>query len=734
MTIKNSSYQVLEDYYLRTPLYNLTFFKNLFNGEEIDFSKILEDKIFREAVYLASPDLYKQIKNWENGILKSEAKIEKLKISILKYAIRISTRCTPFGLFALCSYGKFDKKTYINIGNYEHNKRVSNFDYTFFARLKQYILNNEIIKKNIKFFPNSSIYKIGNNYRYIEYQIQKGTRTYTLEGVKYSTYLEKIINYSLAGKSFIQIIQFLCNDDITHKDAEDYINELIKSQILVSELEITITGSDYFDILISKVEKLPNTSSLSKNLRNLKVNLVSLDKRLGNDIAFYKDLYNGIQKFSKSINEKHLIQTDLFSKPVSNSLNSNIQKKLQKAFILFNKITLPVANPRIVAFKKRFIERYGDEEIPLNLALDIEVGLGYGNNKVMNSSLLSKLYNNSNSKKRYKSVIWSDFDIIISEKLEKAYNNGEYIISISKKEVENLPQNNDDLPFTLAGIAEIYKTESNSTLFIRNFSGSSSNNLLGRFCNGNKEIYNIVKKITAIENNLEKENILAEIIHLPESRTGNILKRPSNRGYEIPYLAKSNLPLQNQIPLNDIYVSIKNDEIKLKSKRLNKYIQPRLGNAHNFSNSRLPIYLFLCELQSQNKRSSIGFSWNNIHLKNKFLPRVVYDEIIISKARWKINFKEFMKMVNCNYKKFLEQWKIENKIPDLVELVEGDNKLLIDLTSQISIKILIDACKTKEYFIVEEFLFTSDEFVKDTGEKSYSNQFIFSLYRKETDA
>mgnify|MGYP001146321333 CR=1 FL=1 len=731
MQDQKNYYQILEDYCLRTPFYNLSFFENLFNSDHVYFSKLLKNQIFREAIYLASPDLYKQIENWENGILKSEAKIEKLKISILKYAIRISTRCTPFGLFALCSYGRFENKSLIDLGNYSHKKKVSNFDYTFFAELKQYILNDEIIKKNIKFFPNTSIYKIGNNYRYIEYQIDKGKRNYTLEGIRHSNYLENIISYVKQGKTTTQLIEFLSNDDISKEEAEDYINKLINSQILVSELEISITGRDYFDVLISKVEKLPNTSSLSKNLRNLKVKLDNLDKNLGNEIELYKDLYNAIQKFSELVNKKHLIQTDLFAKPVSNSLNSNIQKKLRKAFILFNKITLPVANPRIVAFKKRFIERYGDEEIPLNLALDIEVGLGYGGNKVVNSSLLSKLYNNSKSKKRYESVIWSDFDIIISEKLEKAYKNGEYIISISKKDVEDLPQNNDDLPYTLAGIAEIYKTESDSTIFIRNFSGSSSNNLLGRFCNGNREIYNIVKKITAIENNLEKENILAEIIHLPESRTGNILKRPSNRGYEIPYLAKSNLPLQNQIPLNDIYVSIKNDEIKLKSKRLNKYIQPRLGNAHNFSNSRLPIYLFLCELQSQNKRSSIGFSWNNIHLKNKFLPRVVYEEIIISKARWKINFKEFIKMVNSNYKKFLEHWKIENKIPDLVELVEGDNKLLIDLTSQISIKILIDACKTKSYFILEEFLFTDDELVKDSKEKSYSNQFIFSFYRKE---
>ena len=290
------------------------------------------------------------------------------------------------------------------------------------------------------------------------------------------------------------------------------------------------------------------------------------------------------------------------------------------------------------------------------------------------------------------------------------------------------------MPDTLAGIAELYKTENEISIFIKNFSGSSSNNLLGRFGNDNKEIKKIISKVTAIENNLQKEDVLAEIVHLPESRTGNILKRPSNRNYEIPYLAKSNLPMDNQIPLNDIYISVRNNEIKLKSKKLDKYIQPRLGNAHNFSNTRLPIYLFLCELQSQNKRPSIGFSWNNIFLKNKFLPRVIYEDIIVSKARWKINTKEFTKIISNKNKEFLQQWQLENKVPKLVELVESDNKLLIDLASEISIKILIESCKTKEYFILEEFLFTTDELVKDNKNKSYSNQFIFSLYKEETNA
>ncbi len=734
MFIKKSSYQILEDYCLRTPMFSFSFFEETFNSNFIDFPKILNNQIVREALYLGSPDLYKQLERWEKGGLINKQKIEKLKISVLKYCIRISARCTPFGLFASCSYGKFDNQTSINLGSLKQKSRVSNFDYTFLAELKEYILSDKKFRENLKFFPNSSIYKIGNNYRYIEYELNNSKRNYTLEGIRYSTYLENIIDYIKQGKTTTELIEFLSNDDIFKEEAEDYINELIKSQILVSELEITITGKDYFDVLISIIKNLPNFQEIERKLEKLKAKLETIDKSFGNDIDAYREVFNEAIEYTPNAKDKFLIQTDVFTLPLSNSLNCAIQKSLKQVFSFFNKITLSGANQRIVSFKKRFKERYGDEEILLNLALDIEVGLGYGKNNVINSSILSNINFNSESKKRYERIIWTDFDTIISEKLENAYKAGFYSIDISKEDIKDFPENNEDLPDTLAGIAEIYKTENDSKVFIKSLGGSSSNNLLGRFGNGSIGIKSIINKVTSIENNLQKDDLLAEIVHLPESRTGNILKRPSNRDYEIPYLAKSNLPFENQIPLNDIYISVKNDEIKLKSKRLNKYIQPRLGNAHNFSNSKLPIYLFLCELQYQKVRPSIGFSWNSIFLKNKFLPRVEYEGVIVSKARWKVKTKEFLKFTNNKNKKLLSSWKLENKIPDLVEFTEGDNKLLIDFNSEICIKILIDACNTKEYFILEEFLFTNDELVKDSEGKSYCNQFIFSFYKQQLDA
>ncbi|MBL3547914.1 lantibiotic dehydratase [Chryseobacterium sp. KMC2] len=56
------------------------------------------------------PDLYDEINKW----LRSEKQFspennQKLKHTILKYYSRMSTRCTPFVLFAGLRLGKLDK-------------------------------------------------------------------------------------------------------------------------------------------------------------------------------------------------------------------------------------------------------------------------------------------------------------------------------------------------------------------------------------------------------------------------------------------------------------------------------------------------------------------------------------------------------------------------------------------------------------------------------------------------
>jgi len=59
----------------------------------------LSDKVIQEAIYIASPTLYKEITKVLDGTTINRKEKLRVLYSATRYIARMSTRCTPFGLF-----------------------------------------------------------------------------------------------------------------------------------------------------------------------------------------------------------------------------------------------------------------------------------------------------------------------------------------------------------------------------------------------------------------------------------------------------------------------------------------------------------------------------------------------------------------------------------------------------------------------------------------------------------
>jgi hypothetical protein len=215
------------------------------------------------------------------------------------------------------------------------------------------------------------------------------------------------------------------------------------------------------------------------------------------------------------------------------------------------------------------------------------------------------------------------------------------------------------------------------------------------------------------------------------------LLRPQLRKYEIPYLAKASVSKEKQIPLDDLYISVKQGKkIVLRSKSLNKEIVPRLSTAHNYSNNALPIYQFLCDLQTQDLRGGVGFNWGSLANEFSFLPRVKYKNIILSKATWNIKKEDIDDLIKLKNNKEIEDkakaWKENLKLPDYVLLADGDNELLLNLNNLLSIKTLLSLVKKRSGFQLKEFLFNPEKALVKRGDEGFTNQVIFSFYKAQS--
>ena len=735
---KKNPYHHFNRYLLRTPIFAFSFFEKLtsqWNISEGEFQKLCSTPLIREALFLASPLLLRRIDKWLDGDLKDEKKIEKIKLSVFKYLTRASTRPTPFGLFAGCSIGAISNCTDIKVKQSEINKKTR-LDMTYLVRLSNDLSANTIIRNQLKFYSNSSIFRVSNKYRYIEYVYLNGVREYRISVVSHSEYLENILLKSVNGVLINDLIKYLTNEGFLIEDSTRYIEDLIENQILKSEMEPSITEGDYLSQILLQLKNIIGVDDLKLNIIKLKDTVSQLTTEKKINISSYLRIEENLKKIGTEYNLNYLFQSDLVYSNQKNVLDEKVVNKIRKSIQLLNLLTNYSKNKRLNNFQKLFYKRFEDSEVELTRALDVELGIAYGQNdnfENINPLLDGVAFYDSDVNRKYD---WSPINSIFQNKLMEAYKNNKYVIYLKDEDFIDFSPKWNDLTDTLSCIIGLLEVDGTPKIKLRMASSSSSANLLARFGFYNDDLLSYLKEITEVESKINSDKILAEVLHLPDDRVGNVLIHPALYDYEIPILTKSNKTNDKQIPLSDLMLSARyNKRLVLRSKKLGKEIVPRITNAHNFHNDSLPIYQFLADMQTQKKRRSIGFYLGDILSSIKFIPRIEYEDVILQTATWNFETSDVQEIIN-NQKnepelkiEISELRKVHN-IPKYISLIDGENELLINLDNYNSIKVFLNFIKNKKHFTFSEFLFDESSPIKN--ERGHLvNEIVLGFYNNE---
>lgn len=708
-------------------------YKTSYTQEEVK-SLFEELEIFREAVFLASPVLYREAEKWVKGEVPNKQESDKIATSLTKYLIRMSTRCTPFGLFASCSHAEWGSANDIEVsGNLLRHTRL---DMLYLCELSRTLEKLPEIKPYLKYYPNTSIYPLGDELRYVEYQVVNGKRMHQISSVQKTNEAAAMLEQSKKGATAAELSAIIEEMGYSPVEAMEFIHNCIDAQLLISEIEPEVTGDDVFSQIINVMQRISNEGAeLSKELNlllPLKAAIQELDQKEKNNPAAYQQVIEMARSLNVSINEKYLFQTDTFRPDGKTILSEHLQEDILEAMDVLCALNPIRSNENLQSFAKNFYTRYEEREIPILEALDTESGVGY---QVKQKNGFSPLLDGLVLNKRYADYFGIDVhkqELFLLSKLEEAMTLGHKTIRLSTEELKasgNLASY-DDLPLSMSGILSYLGGE---MIHIESFAGSSAINVLGRFGHADQNIKSTIQNLVDQELALETQAILAEIVHLPESRVGNILLHPKYRKYEIPYLAKASVDADHIIGLDDIMISVNRNKIVLRSKKLNKEILPRLSNAHNYAHNAQPVYQFLCDMQHQHGRRGLNFQWFDLAKKHKFLPRVTVGNVVISFATWTLDKKE----INA----FLAAAKDMNAIksqlqkldlPELITVADGDNTLLVDFKESNSVNLFIDMIKNRDTVILKEHIFSDHNypFLDKQGNK-YLNQLILPISRKQ---
>ena len=571
------------------------------------------------------------------------------------------------------------------------------------------------------------IYELGGSFRYVEYHYSGTHRVHKISSFKKTTYVTRIINEAEKGKTIHELASLLVDDEITYEDINEFIHELIDSQILKSELEVSVTGQDVFTVLIEKMQTCGIAEDIISKMQAINCLLNQIDRTpVGQSMNLYGEIISIVKTIGVSYESKFLFQTDMYKQPLKSSLSRQLVDNLHLAMEYLNKIPYISGQTTLTGFQKAFSEKYEEQEIPLSEALDTDLGLCYlrGNQDIPNDLLANIRYMPYTQRSIPQRSEISVFHGNLLKKYVMCIKDGSNAIELDENFIPIQNTKLDDLPSTVYAMGSLLNIDQKPYIYLKGIVGGAGN-LLGRFCHLNENIETLCLDIASKEQELSPDVILAEITHLPESRVGNILFRPVLRKYEIPYLAKASVENDYVIPLSDLYISVFNGKLRIRSKKLNKEIIPLLTTAHNFAYNALPVYQFLCEYRMQFSRPGLYFHWDPIFDIFDYKPRIKYKNIVLARQAWRVKHED----IEDNKDSLIDYLKI-HKIERYVVIPDSDNEQFIDFEDENSVKLFLSTLKKKKRLVIEEFLFNpSDTPIKDNVGNSYSNEFIIPFYK-----
>ncbi len=710
----------------RTPLYP---YSTLTVGEEHAtindlIEHISEDPIFLESIYWSSKSLYRSILKAKCDNNKV-ASYESLRKTIHKYLIRSASRCTPYGIHAGCSLSQVQEKGGVCTGEKEiQRKRRVQIDITFLQIIVGKLEQDAIISPHLHYYRNDSIYRFGEYYRF-------GENDGVLAELKRNHLLDKIYAYPI-------------NTVFTRRDLSEWIGDHIDLQehdALITDLLgtgfIHLEASRSYSVGISFLSEILNALVVVAGEYCLRYLMIlrkaeSLISQLNGaplgmlPLSDLDELDRMLGALDISVTGINIFHVDLLQTvPTVQKINENQIKQISDAIEALGRFSAAVSPSEVelTNFKRLFLERYELKEMPLCEVLDAAYGIGFpcedsiGLN--MYNELTQDLLPPKPAFKNFSKIPLSTAGNWLKQKLlELDFDSRLQEIKLQEATISPLKNNAENLSNQFCVLGSVLPS---GEIFLNSIGGANGVGLISRFAYMSDAIKDFTHHISNQEQSNSQDVIFAEVVHTPGGRIANVARPSGIYPFEIPVFSSGLKSHDKQISVTDLMVSVTNNEIVLRSKKLKMRIIPRILNAYNHTLSNVGIYRFLAAIQHQGI-IGLELNWSYLIQGRRIIPRISFNNVVLQRAAWQWTLIDMETIRNSKnpitmLRRFLTRWKV----PQLIVLEQGDNELFIDTNQEAYLELLWQEMHKMKKGRLIEWLYGKPDSM------SHINQFVLPL-------
>lgn len=606
----------------------------------------------KECIKDSSPAFYSTIELLNQNDLSTAP--EKLRYTIWKYFNRARFRSTPFGHFAalgLVPRFIYDNASSIGIGKMKAHALID------WSHSRDHLPDiSQILAGKLKIISNSSRYLAGSQIRYISF----ADGMYQLSEIENHFFIQLILDFCRLPIAFSKVRTHVLKAGLDQKSFDLLVSALYESGLIITEKHPNVIGTDYFKRLAIPVGKK------SYILNERSIEQVKLTKAFESDLVDYA----------------HVAQ-----RLCTNHQSADIEQ-----------------------FKIDFNHKFGATEVPLMLAMDPEMGIGYGQLAQEDGEEFTANFN-----KRKRSIEQTTDPLLAHFQNAYFQNSSAFAKALNLEDI-SIPTDSAVMPIpnTISALV----TLTGNHVQLDHLGGSSAVPLSARFTHMGEDFLNHSKALAAIEQSSNPEVLFFDVGYSAELKVDNINRRKQIYDLNLNILNydTSDKPLL----LDDILVSVLDGNIILHSQQLGRRLIPRIASAYNYGRSDLSLFRFLGDLQHQQNQTQLGIDLPTLIPGLKFYPRLQFRSLIIAPARWMISPDQITKALTSGSLSSLD-------LPRYVNAGQADQLLRFDLQSAQEATYLADfLAKTGLASITEAFSHEASPVV-DQYHQPYQAQLQLSL-------
>ena len=692
----------------------------------------------REAIFVASPVLESSIDAWLTDPT-SEAG-QKTERSLVRYIARMATRPTPFGLFAGNTIGALGEATELELAARAGYRRYTRIDGDYLSDLTDALARDPAVRQRLRYRPNSSLCQVAGRLRYAMRREGHGDRgrSYSLVSLEPSDYLGATLSRARRGALPAELAAALCEADaeVTRQEADEFLNELIDNQVLISDLAPPVTGPEAVDDIVAQLAELadvPAAEAAAEALRGFRATLGALDRGVTNEPARYRSAAETLAQLPAKPEIHRLFQVNLVPAAARAQLGADVIDELIRAVDLLRKLAAPRGPDALSRFQEAFAERYETREVPLAEVLDEESGIGFAASQAPGaaaSPLLDGLA--FPPAPAEDTAAWSARTALLARRIATAAQAGAIEVVLDDADLKAMGgPAAAPVPDAFQAMLVLARSpDGELRILLGSVGGPPGGALLGRFCHSDPAMHEVVATNLAAEEALRPDAVFAEVVHLADGRLANISARPVLRGHELVYLGRSGAPLERQLSISDLTISIRDRRIVLRSTSLGREVVPRLTNAHNFVNGALGPYRFLASLQTQDL-ASLFFGLGPL-AQLPFVPRIRVGRVVLREASWtlrKVDLDPITAATGAARIAALAQLRAAARLPRWVCVEDADNVLPVDLDNVLAVDSFAQLVKHRTALTLTELWPAPSELTVRGPDGSYANEIVVPFVR-----